>query len=269
MNTRSILSAKSQNKRRVYFGDVMPQVFDHKNFYAHRDQDLKQARFLVKIQSPFITNRRVDKLAPVLKDSIKRKVKVCVFTQTIESRYSTKEEYLEKVSNFKIVSDSLSSIGVHVNTIPKIHEKLVVIDECVFGEGSLNPLSYRDTTERMTRWQGVEKVRSVVTSHRLDNCYACRKESLDDELENVFGNIMAKRRKMLNLSQLEFSQLTGLSQSTISRLEKGKYNCRLHTISKILSVLYLHCRPLLWHMLPSFDYELNKSLKLNEFFDQG
>lgn len=249
----------------------MSQVFDHKNFYAHLDQDLKQARFLVKIQSPFMTTRRVDKLAPVLKNCTDRKVKVCVFTQKIESRYSTKEEYLEKISVFKSIANNLSSMGEHVNTIPKIHEKLVVIDENVFWEGSLNPLSYKDTSERMTRWQGAEKVRSVITKHRLDDCFACHKESLDDELQNLFGSIMVRRRKMLNLSQLEFSQITGLSQSTISRLEKGKYNCRLQTISKILSALHLHCRPLLWYMLPSFDYELNQSLtlKMYESFDEN
>lgn len=141
-----------------------------------------------------------------------------------------------------------------------------MIDEDIFWEGSLNPLSYRDTSERMTRWQGIEKVRSVIANHRLDNCFACREVSLDEELQNLFGGIMTKRRKMLNLSQLEFSKLTGLSQSTISRLEKGKYNCRLNTISKTLSVLHLYCRPLLWHMLPSVDYELNKSLQSQDFF---
>ena len=82
---------------------------------------------------------------------------------------------------------------MHVNAIPKIHEKLVLIDESVFWEGSLNPLSYWDNTERMTGWQGVEKVRSVVTSHRLDDCFACREESLDDELDKLFGNIMARK----------------------------------------------------------------------------
>lgn len=127
MNSRSNRCVKSKNKRLywikgILFGGVMAQVFHHKNFYANFDRDLRRARFLVKIQSPFMTTRRVDMLMPVLKSCIEKKVKVCVFTQKIESRYLTKEEYQEKISVFKVVVNSLSSIGVHVNTIAKIHE---------------------------------------------------------------------------------------------------------------------------------------------------
>lgn len=66
---------------------------------------------------------------------------------------------------------------------------------------------------------------------------------------------------MLNLSQLQFSEMTGLGQSTISRLEKGKYNCRLSTISKILSALQMNCRPVLWYMIPALDNVLNSTFK--------
>jgi transcriptional regulator with XRE-family HTH domain len=239
----------------------MHQVFDHKDFYAQLDRDLKSARFLVIIQSPFMTLRRVNSLKPILSDCVAKGVRVCVFTQKIDSRYSKDEDYADKVATLKKVMDMLFSIGVHVNYVPKIHEKLVTIDESVFWEGSLNPLSYRDTSERMTRWQCGEKVRSVMVRHNLSRCLTCQENSLVGDIQLVFGNAIYSRRRMLNLSQLQFSEMTGLGQSTISRLEKGKYNCRLSTISKILSALQMNCRPVLWYMIPALDNVLNSTFK--------
>ncbi len=235
------------------------QVFDHRNFYEKLDYDIRLARFLVIIQSPFMTLRRVSSLKPVLSACVARGVRVCVFTQSVDSNYINEEERLQKIDAFERVSNRLLSIGVHVNAVPKIHEKLVIIDEYVFWEGSLNPLSYRDTFERMTRWQCAQKVRNVMIEQNLSWCAACRETILEGEVKSVFGKIIRKRRQMMNLSQMEFSKLTGLEQSTVSRIENGKYDCRLSTVSKIFSVLKMNCRPVLWYMIPSFDYELNLS----------
>jgi len=239
----------------------MHQVFDHKDFYAQLDSDLRSARFLVIIQSPFMTMRRVNSLKPILADCAARGVRVCVFTQKIDPGFSTQEEYFEKAAVLKKVTDSLFSLGVHVNKVPKIHEKLVTIDESIFWEGSLNPLSYRDTSERMTRWQCSEKVRSVMRKHNLTKCMMCRERLPAGDLKKIFGKILYERRRMLNLSQQEFSELTGLAQSAISRIEKGKYDCRLSTLSKIFSVLQMNCRPIFWYMVSSVDCELNLTLK--------
>lgn len=236
------------------------QVFDHLDFYEKLDCDLRLARFLVIIQSPFMTLRRVNSLRPILSDCALRGVRVCVFTQKIDQNYLTDEEYFEKVATMKKVTDTLSSIDVHVNEVPKIHEKLVTIDESIFWEGSLNPLSYRDTSERMTRWQCSEKVWSVMIKHDL-RCSVCKEVSLLDDIQVVFGKIIQSRRKMLNLSQKKFAELTGLEQSTISRIERGEYDVQISTISKIFSVLRMSCRPIFWYMVPHLDYEINLSLK--------
>jgi DNA-binding XRE family transcriptional regulator len=238
----------------------MHQVFDHKDFYAQLDSDLRSARFLVIIQSPFMTLRRVKILAPTLAACNAKGVRVCVFTQRIEKRYLTEEDYLLKKAALKEVTDVLSTIDVHVNTVSKIHEKLVIIDESVFWEGSLNPLSYRDTSERMTRWQCGQKVRDAMSKHNLGGCRICRQSTPSGDLPSTLGDVIAKRRKMLKISQVQFSEITGIAQSTLCRIEKGKYNCQLSTITNIFSALSLSCRPLLWYMLPTMDHELSLSL---------
>lgn len=245
----------------------MHQVFDHKNFYAKLDQDLKQARFLVIIQSPFMTLRRVEKLKFIFSDCAARGVRVCVFTQRIEKKFLTEEEYASKSNTLKTVINALFSMGVHVSKVPKIHEKLVIIDEQIFWDGSLNPLSYRDTTERMTRWESREKVLSVVAKHNLNKCVICREALPKGDLQTVFGNIICRRRRSLNMSQKEFGILTGLGQAAISRLEKGKFDCRLSVLARVFSVLQMNCRPIFWYMVSSLDRDLDSNLKSRHDFD--
>ncbi len=240
----------------------MHQVFNHRNFFYEFDSDLRAARFLVTIQSPFMTSKRVKSLFPILEDCLTRRVRVCVFTQEIDSRFSNNDDYAGKISTLNKVIEMLSSIGIHVNQVSRIHEKLVVIDENIFWEGSLNPLSYRDTTERMTRWQCREKAREAIAMHNLMNCSMCQKDSLTGEIQKIFGGIIARRRKMLNLSQVEFSEITGIAQATLSRIESGKSDLRLSLLSEIFSALRMDCRPILTCMTPFLDHELNLLLQM-------
>ena len=48
---------------------------------------------------------------------------------------------------------------------------------------------------------------------------------------------ITNRRKQLNLSQKQLSELTGIPQGNISRIEKGLYNPTEETLSKIIGVL--------------------------------
>lgn len=61
------------------------------------------------------------------------------------------------------------------------------------------------------------------------------------EYEEVFGlgEVVAKRREELHLSQMELADQTGVSQADISRLERGKGNPTLETMKKLLGALQL------------------------------
>lgn len=238
----------------------MHQVYDQENFYPKLELDLKDSRFLVLIQSPYMTVRRISKLRPILSECIAKGVRVCVFTQKIDRKFCSDEEYEQKNDALELASQRLRSIGAHVNLVNKIHEKLVLVDENVLWEGSLNPLSHRDTSERMIRWESFQMVCNAVLKHNLNKCLACRKSSCDGNVQNLVGSWIRKRRMQLKLSQSELSNMTKISQHTISKIEQGKYDCRLSTASKILKELDLHFRPVPWFMVPVIDGHLNQFL---------
>ncbi len=61
------------------------------------------------------------------------------------------------------------------------------------------------------------------------------------EYQETFGlgEIVAKRRTELNLSQIQLAKSTGVSQADISRIECGKGNPTLDTLRKIFVALQL------------------------------
>lgn len=251
----------------------MHKIYSHENFYTKFESDLKKARFLVLIQSPFMTLKRVNKLRPVLKECIERAVKVCVFAQDIDSRYANNEEQKRKKEALEEASRCLLSIGVHVNLVSGIHEKLVLVDENIFWEGSLNPLSYRDTTERMTRWDSRHKVLGAIIMHGLDNCSHCLEYLYERVIANererrlVLGRLICKKRQQMNISQAELSKRAQVEQSKISKIELGTYDCRLSTFLKLTMELNLHCRTLPWFMLPTVDSQLKSMMEIKKAQD--
>ena len=50
---------------------------------------------------------------------------------------------------------------------------------------------------------------------------------------DCLGKEIYKKRKKVSLTQKELSQKTGLSNTTISHIESGKYNFNLHSLYKI------------------------------------
>ena len=67
-----------------------------------------------------------------------------------------------------------------------------------------------------------------------------RKE-IESEYQEVFGlgDVVSQRREELRISQTELSRQTGVSQADISRLEQGKGNPTLSTITKVMQALQL------------------------------
>ena len=60
-----------------------------------------------------------------------------------------------------------------------------------------------------------------------------KKEFIQEKMQ--IANMIKRVRAYANLSQRELSRLTGVSQSDISRLERGLANPSLYTISRIMS----------------------------------
>ncbi|MCA9806037.1 MAG: helix-turn-helix domain-containing protein [Cyanobacteria bacterium HKST-UBA02] len=238
----------------------MHAVFDHKGFYPQLDQDFRKSRSLILIQSPFLTNRRINSLRSLLSDCVERGVRVCAFVRPIDSRFGSEIEYMDRCNSLDLGISNLNSIGVHVNLRPAIHEKLVVIDESIFWEGSLNPLSYRDSSERMNRWVETGKVHQAVAKHGLQTCSECSRLAGGGSVRSVFGVLISKRRKMLEMSQREVARRARVTQSIVSRIEQGMLDCRLSTIERLCRVLEMDCRLLPSFLIPATDRCIHESM---------
>lgn len=64
---------------------------------------------------------------------------------------------------------------------------------------------------------------------------------VEAEYEEIFGlgEVIAKRREELSLSQTALAQLAGITQPDLSRLEQGKLNPTYSTIKRVMSALQL------------------------------
>ena len=65
-------------------------------------------------------------------------------------------------------------------------------------------------------------------------------ESEEDALQYIIGFKVKQERLKKELSQEELSKLTGIDQSSISKLEKGQFNPSIKQLEKILKPLGKH-----------------------------
>src|SRR5579885_1656739 len=199
-------------------------VHFHHDFLPQFKVDLTNAKALVLIQSPWVTDWRLRQLQHHLSACVQRGVRVCAFVRKPDE-YSKTEE--ENALNALSIMNMLTPLGVHVTFHNDIHEKVAVIDEDIAWDGSLNILSHRvgASTERMTRWVSRPKAQEIIHSHRLYACTTCGARpgfcihpSGDwDPLQQrqALGQSIAQRRKALGLSQRELAELAGLTQRSV------------------------------------------------------
>lgn len=102
---------------------VASKLFNEDTFYAAFLKDLKNCHSELVIESPFVTNRRLDQLLPTLQKLKARKVRIIVNTRDPQ----TNDDEHRKTDSHKALS-KLQHLGVHVLYTYGHHRKLVVID---------------------------------------------------------------------------------------------------------------------------------------------
>lgn len=123
----------------AYGGDI--KLLTDATFYTQLEIDLAGAKSSVLVLAPFV-GYRIDDVVPWLKAARARGVAVRVVTRPPTEAWMPK--FIEKLTNADLdVVESTSGM----------HEKLVVVDKRVVMHGSLNPLSHKDTTETMFRFE--------------------------------------------------------------------------------------------------------------------
>lgn len=120
-------------------------LFNQDTFYSALIKDLKKAQNTVVIESPFITERRMSQLLPILTKLRKRNIRIIVNTKPVDEHNPLLfDQVLWAIGE-------MQSIGIEVFMTVGHHRKLAIIDLSVVWMGSLNILSQNDSCEIMHR----------------------------------------------------------------------------------------------------------------------
>lgn len=133
---------------------IKSKLYDQSTFYNAFFSDLKHAKQLVYIESPFITLRRTDELMPYIVELRSRGVQVKINTRFPDEHNAAYEQQA------LIISNTLQEIGVVVLYTVKLHRKIAIVDD-ILWEGSLNIFSHNDSCEIMRRSNSLAKAKEM------------------------------------------------------------------------------------------------------------
>lgn len=133
--------------------DSPMMLLDQSNYYESLQMDLESARHSVLIVSPFVW-QRVNDLLPILNGKVSDGIRVLALIRPDRKRSNRFHDLLKRSS-------------VQVREVPGLHEKVVVIDEHIVYQGSLNTLSHDGTkTELMFRHEGTYMAKELLNRFR-------------------------------------------------------------------------------------------------------
>lgn len=213
-------------------------VFPAESFWTCFQDDLRNARAKLLIQSPFIDSRHLEQLRSILKTLIERNVRVCLFVQQppewhLPSLQLTGNEWPPKEGIHQILA-TLETDGVHINWRTEVHKTVAVIDNSLLWRGEC--LSYDRASEQMRRVRSPQEAVSDVLQHKLDQCAGCASLCTNAGLEDPIA-CLRRLRRARRLSQKHLADLCGLHQSNIARLEAGRQDTHLSTLERIAEKL--------------------------------
>ena len=144
-------------------------LYDESTFYNSFMKDLMGAKEEVIIESPFITNERMNGFRSCFKKLSERGVKIYVFTRDpSKHEKSMAKQAEEEIANFE-------RIGVQTFIcLENHHRKLAIIDRKTLWEGSLNILSQAFSREIMRRIESkllTEEMFNFLKYEKLDPAF--------------------------------------------------------------------------------------------------
>lgn len=142
---------------------VTSQLYNEETFYTAFLKDLSKCSSEVIIESPFVTNRRADKLFPVLQKLKSRHVKVVINTRDPNEH----DNYLRCEAHQALAG--FQQIGVQVIYTEGHHRKMAVLDRNILWEGSLNILSQNNSREIMRRTVSTRLAWQILKFTKLDS----------------------------------------------------------------------------------------------------
>jgi phosphatidylserine/phosphatidylglycerophosphate/cardiolipin synthase-like enzyme len=138
-------------------------LYDETTFYEKFSRDLRKCQQEVIIESPFITNRRLNLLLPTLQKLKTRNVRIIINTRDPEEH---EDDHWRNGARRAI--SKLQHIGIHVLYTGGHHRKLAILDRKVLYEGSLNILSQNNSCEVMRRIESAQLAWQMVHFVKID-----------------------------------------------------------------------------------------------------
>jgi superfamily I DNA and/or RNA helicase len=127
-------------------------------FYAAFQKDLKKSKTKVMIASPFTMPDATAKWEPILRDLVAKDVEITILTKPATEKKNSEDS--------SAIHKSLAGFVKEVREIPKMHEKLAVLDGKVVWLGSLNILSHYKASEIMVRIESPDFAHSISTEYQ-------------------------------------------------------------------------------------------------------
>ena len=137
-------------------------LYDQNTFYKPFTRDLLASRSEVIIESPFITEKRMNVLLPIFIKMRRRNVRIVINTRNPNEHEG--EYYYQALSAIA----AMQQIGVIVLYTGGHHRKLAIIDREVIYEGSLNILSFNNSCEIMRKITSGEEARKLYKFIAID-----------------------------------------------------------------------------------------------------
>ncbi|MEP6878381.1 MAG: AAA domain-containing protein [Nitrosospira sp.] len=129
-------------------------LFTEQDFYLAVTSDLSCSKKSVVIFSAFMTTNGVTRWLAVLNKALSQGTKIRIVTKTLDKQSVRAGSFGDEArSELSDLVRLMRRAGIVVDLRSETHEKIIVIDECVVWNGSLNMLSQVQsaTTEYMTR----------------------------------------------------------------------------------------------------------------------
>jgi len=154
-------------KLREQFFKAASKVYDAKRFDVSLLDDIKAAKGLVVIISPFLSRLKVEEFinAREVREALSKGIRIVVVTRPPDPKE------IEKVDEHEKCMKMLEDVGVKVAMESKLHFKAAIIDNEIIYLGSINPLS-------------------IITVKYVPPDYMVRFESealVDEIIENAIG----------------------------------------------------------------------------------
>jgi DNA-binding XRE family transcriptional regulator len=202
---------------------------------------MRAARGSLVLHVPYVTESGLKRLMPYIAAAVKRGLTVTVILQQPrqwENRGTANMDagIATSMNLLELLMQWLSNNGAHVILRKRIHAKLILIDDAILWEGSLNFLSHFDTSEHVRRSSNWREVLEVKERHKLKEIPSYVQGTVKHD---QIHRMLAQRREGAGLSQADIAQELDMDKSEISRMERGRRRLLNTCLTKVLDALDL------------------------------